>query len=83
MTQTKKKPDLSNLEFEKALQRLEEIVRTLEANKTTLSESLQLFEEGVKLTAHCNALLDKAEQQVSMLVKGEDGTMKPAPMPPL
>ena len=43
--------------------------------------ALKLFEEGVALTAHCNALLEKAEQQVSMLVRGQDGTMTPAPMP--
>mgnify|MGYP002572288285 CR=1 FL=1 len=43
--------------------------------------ALKLFEEGVALTARCNALLEKAEQQVSMLVRGQDGTMTPAPMP--
>ena len=62
------------MEFEKALARLEEIVRKLEANDTPLEQSLKLFEEG-------NALLEKAEQQVSMLVRGQDGTMTPAPMP--
>ena len=71
----------NNLEFEMALARLEEIVRKLEANDATLSQSLELFEEGVRLTNHCNALLDKAEQQVSMLVRGEDGAMTPVPMP--
>ena len=71
----------NNLEFEKAMARLEEIVRKLEANDATLSQSLELFEEGVRLTNHCNALLDKAEQQVSMLVRGEDGAMTPVPMP--
>ena len=69
------------MEFEKALARLEEIVRKLEANDTPLEQSLKLFEEGVALTARCNALLEKAEQQVSMLVRGQDGTMTPAPMP--
>ena len=64
-----------------ALARLEEIVRKLEANDTPLEQSLKLFEEGVALTARCNALLEKAEQQVSMLVRGQDGTMTPAPMP--
>ena len=71
----------NTLEFEKALARLEEIVRKLEASDATLSQSLQLFEEGVRLTNHCNTLLDKAEQKVSMLVRMEDGVMAPAPMP--
>ena len=67
--------------FEDNITRLEEIVSQLERGDAKLADSLKLFEEGVALTAHCNALLEKAEQQVSMLVRGQDGTMTPAPMP--
>ena len=69
------------LTFEEQLTRLGDIVRTLESGEAGLADSLKLFEEGVALTARCNALLEKAEQQVSMLVRGQDGTMTPAPMP--
>ncbi|MBQ2698143.1 MAG: exodeoxyribonuclease VII small subunit [Clostridia bacterium] len=69
------------MEFEKALARLEEIVRALETGSASLDQSLRLFEEGVGLTARCNALLDQAEQNVQMLVRGEDGAMQPRPMP--
>ena len=67
--------------FEDNITRLEEIVSQLERGDAKLADSLKLFEEGVALTARCNALLEKAEQQVSMLVRGQDGTMTPAPMP--
>ena len=67
--------------FEQALSRLEEIVRALETGAASLDDSLKLFEEGVRLTAHCNTLLDRAEQSVQMLVRGEDGGMHPSPMP--
>ena len=55
------------LTFEKALARLEEIVSRLEAGDASLDESLKLFEEGAKLSSQCSAMLDKAEQKVSML----------------
>ena len=60
--------------FEKALERLEEIVTKLESGEAPLDESLKLFEEGAKLTAQCSAMLDKAEQKVTLLENnGKDG----------
>lgn len=58
------------LTFEKALARLEEIVSLLETGDAPLDESLKLFEEGAKLTAQCSAMLDKAEQKVTLLENG-------------
>ena len=66
--------------FEESLKRLEEIVRALENGDTPLDESRKLFEEGVSLSATCNELLEKAEQKVSMLTRGENGEMQEAPM---
>ncbi len=66
--------------FEESLKRLEEIVRALENGDTPLDESMKLFEEGVSLSATCNELLEKAEQKVSMLTRGENGEMQEAPM---
>ncbi len=66
--------------FEESLKRLEEIVRALENGDTPLDESMKLFEEGVSLSATCNELLEKAEQKVSMLTRGENGKMQEAPM---
>lgn len=63
------------LTFEKALSRLEEIVSRLEKGDAPLDESLKLFEEGAKLTAQCSAMLDKAEQKVTLL---QNGGSKPA-----
>ena len=66
--------------FEESLKRLEEIVRALENGDTPLDESMKLFEDGVSLSATCNELLEKAEQKVSMLTRGENGEMQEAPM---
>lgn len=64
----------TNMKFEEALARLEEIVRALDGGAAPLDESLALFEEGVRLVKLCSEKLDSAEQTVKILVRGEDGT---------
>ncbi len=59
--------------FEESIARLDEIVKLLEQGTAPLEESLTLFEEGTALIKSCGALLDKAEQKVLKLRKGEDG----------
>ena len=56
------------MEFEKKLNRLEEIVKKMEKGDLPLDESMKLFEEGVKLTRECQAHLTQAEAQVKKLV---------------
>jgi len=56
--------------------RLEEIVRLLEGGTLTLEESLALFEEGVKLSRRCLAVLNDAERKVERLV-GPGGRTEP------
>ena len=56
------------MDFEKKLNRLEEIVQKMEKGELPLDESLQLFEEGVKLSRDCHAQLTKAEAQVKQLI---------------
>lgn len=60
------------LSFEQGAARLEEIVARLESGEAPLDESLKLFEEGAKLLAKCNAMLDAAEQKVTVLLGGEE-----------
>lgn len=59
---------IESLPFEKALERLEEIVHLLEKGDTSLEESIRLFDEGMKLAHHCQKKLKWAEQQVEILV---------------
>lgn len=56
------------MDFEKKLNRLEEIVQKMEKGELSLDESMKLFEEGVKLTRECQTQLTKAEAQVKKLV---------------
>ncbi len=54
-------------DFERALGRIEAIVRTLEEGRGGLDESLSLYEEGVKLLRRCHSLLRTAEQRIELL----------------
>jgi len=59
------------LSFEQALARLTTLVEKLESGKLPLEESVAAFEEGVKLTRRCEALLDSAEQRLQVLGEEE------------
>ena len=63
------------MDFEKRLNRLEEIVHKMEKGELALEESLRLFEEGVKLSRECHTQLNEAEVKVKKLVGfAADGT---------
>ena len=63
-----------NKTFEENLQRLEQIVRTMERGEAPLEESLKLFQEGTELVRCCGKLLDEAELQVKKVMSAADGT---------
>jgi exodeoxyribonuclease VII small subunit len=56
--------------FEAALEELEQLVAKMEGGELTLDESLQAFERGVKLTRQCQAALQQAELKVQALTEG-------------
>lgn len=60
--------------FEENIQRLEQIVRTLERGDAPLEQSLKLFQEGTDLVASCGKLLDEAELQVKKIASAADGS---------
>lgn len=60
------------LSFEQALARLTALVEKLESGQLPLEESVAAFEEGVKLTRRCEALLDSADQRLQVLNKKEN-----------
>lgn len=70
------------VDFEQSLKSLEEIVRKMEQGELTLEDSLEAFEEGVRLTRNCQTALQKAEQKVNILVKNSDGDFSPAAFNP-
>ena len=63
------------LTFEEAMQRLEQIVRSLEEGHATLDASLSSFEEAIALVKLCNEKLESAEQRVKILLQ-QDGEIE-------
>lgn len=61
--------------FEKSMSELEGLVRQLESGNITLDDSLQAFENGIKLTRECDTLLNEARGKVEKLIKDSAGTM--------
>ncbi|NDO18226.1 exodeoxyribonuclease VII small subunit [Lachnospiraceae bacterium MD329] len=61
--------------FEQSITELETIVAKLEDGDVTLDESLELFEQGIKLSKSCQKMLDSAEKRVSVLMANDDGEM--------
>lgn len=50
--------------FEEALQRLEAIVDELEDESISLEKSIDLYEEGIKLSKICTETLEEAELRI-------------------
>ncbi|NWF80481.1 MAG: exodeoxyribonuclease VII small subunit [Chloroflexi bacterium] len=59
--------------YEHLYARLQEVVARLEAGELPLEETLQLYEQGVRLAAECQRLLDAAELRVRQLSAVDPG----------
>jgi len=70
---------MAEKKFEEAMKRLEDIVQSLESGDLSLEDSLEIFEEGMKLSRLCSKRLEEAEQKVTQLVKKSDGTYSQEP----
>ena len=70
---------MTDIKFEAALQRLEQIVDQLKAGNLSLEESLQVFEEGVGLARRTGKYLDEAEKRIELLTRDESGVLKTTP----
>lgn len=65
--------------FEMSLEELERIVRELERGDLPLEKSLELFEQGVKLSRACQERLNEAERRIEILTRDNQGrpTIRP------
>lgn len=63
-----------NITFEEAVGRLSEITKALENDKLPLDDAIEIYKEGVELSAFCKSKLDNAKMQISIL--DENGEVK-------
>ena len=68
-----KKAEAQRQTFEASLTALERIVRELERGDLPLEKSLELFEQGVKLSRECQERLNEAERRIEVLLKDDGG----------
>ena len=61
-----------NLNFEEAIEQLENIANELEKGDLDLDTSVSKFEEGMKLSKQCNKFLENAEKRITILLKNGD-----------
>jgi exodeoxyribonuclease VII small subunit len=81
MTQdSSKTPTSDQPTFEEALKRLEDIVHLLEEGNVGLNESLERYEEGVRLLRLSYDILQKAERRIELL-SGVDAAGNPITEP--
>jgi len=56
------------INFEDAMKQLEEIANKLEKNDLDLDKSVEIFEEGMKLSKKCSEILENAEKRITILI---------------
>ena len=61
--------------FEEMIVELEDIVKSLEKDNLNLDESINKFENGMKLAKDCNKKIEEAEKRISILLN-ENGELK-------
>jgi len=71
----KNKPEASvaPLNFESAMERLEEIVEQMESGKMPLEDLIVRYEEGMKLVKICQERLASAEEQIEIITRNSAG----------
>ena len=66
---------MAEIKFEKAMTRLENIVEELERGDLNIDKSLEIFEEGIKMSRLCTKKLNEAEGKIEQLTKGKKGEL--------
>ncbi len=66
---------MSEIKFEKAMSRLEKIVEELESGDLDIDKSLEIFEEGIKMSRLCSKKLNEAEAKIEKLTKDKKGEL--------
>ncbi|HUE40671.1 MAG TPA: exodeoxyribonuclease VII small subunit [Chthoniobacterales bacterium] len=70
---SKAKPPGSELNFEKAMSRLEAIVEQMETGKLPLEDLIVRYEEGMNLVKVCQERLTSAEQKIEIIARNSAG----------
>lgn len=64
---------ITELSFEEALKRLENIVHRLESGEEALDEAIRLYADGDALRAQCEKRLSDAQARIEKITLGSEG----------
>ena len=64
------------MNFEETMQELEKIVQELEKGDLNLDDSINKFEEGMKLSKSASDYLEEAEKKITVLINAKDEEIK-------
>src|SRR5260370_10417491 len=70
---SKTKPPATELNFEKAMDRLEAIVEQMETGKLPLEDLIVRYEEGMNLVKVCQERLTNAEEKIEIIARNNAG----------
>src|SRR5438105_12931584 len=70
---SKTKPPGTELNFEKAMDRLEAIVEQMESGKLPLEDLIVRYEEGMNLVKVCQERLTNAEEKIEIIARNHAG----------
>lgn len=65
-----------NVNFEEAMNQLEQIVSQLERGDVPLEEAIDLFQSGMQLSKLCNQKLAEVERKIEMIVEVDGELVK-------
>jgi exodeoxyribonuclease VII small subunit len=68
--------DVSNKNFESAMEEIEQVVEQIESGELSLEESLAAYEKGVGLVKFCYQKLNEVEKRIELLVKDKEGKLQ-------
>ncbi len=72
--------ELEGLKFEQGLEKLENILESLEKEELSLEDSINNYETGLKYYSFCKEKLDTLEKKIEILIKNSaTGECSPAP----
>lgn len=70
---------IDKLSYEAALQQLETIIAELESGRLSLEKSVEFYEQGRRLSARCQTLLEQAELKIRQVDDGGNMELGLAP----
>lgn len=66
---------IGEMSFEEAIGALEKLVTDLDSGNVPLEQSVELYERGAALKAHCEARLKEAEMKIQEITGGSNGAI--------